>query len=264
MTLTDMLDEARALLRQGADPAQELAAWSRPPLDGLAIALALRPLDLQAEAQGYPVPGEDVLGLAATAEADWGRTPAREWLLLASGQVVSVARWEGGGDEELLAFLRAPVLRHPTVPGWSGSPDRWRQLDARELELLRRDLQARGEDQARAQAAGRLGTPVAPADPDLAGLWGRLAEAHDEAAPVPEPAPRVEAPRDRFVLEEQHTHRSGTCPLCHRRGRHQHQRVRCTRCGLSYEAERMTEATHTCPSYAAPRVTHTGPHETSA
>lgn len=253
--LRDLLEQARELAEQLLPPAEELAGWTQDHRAArLALELAQRPLDLQAELQGYPIAGEDALALVAEARAEWGADPAQAWTLLASGQVLGTYRWTGAGEEELLAFLRAPVLRHPSVAGWSCSPDRWRQLDAGEVALLLRDHQERGGDQARAHALGRLGTPVAPADPDLAGLWGRLAEQRDEPVPAPAPPPApAEGPRDRFVLEEQHTHRSGACPFCPRRGRHVHQRVRCTRCGIGGDAEVMTEDRHTCPNYAAPR-----------
>lgn len=261
--LADLLHRAADLSDRALTPADELAAWLRDDLAARTAALLLaRPLELQAEQAGYPLAGAEVLEGVREAEQEWRRAPQAHAEALASGQVLMRYAWHdlSTGRHEVLAFLRAPIASHPLRAWPAASPDRWRQLDEDEVELLVRGGHAQLlEDQARAYAPGRAGSPVAPSDPNLALAWERLGETRDARAPEPPPAaPPAPAPTvvagPRFVRAGDYTHPGkGPCDACGKQARHRHELVRCTRCGLSGETQTMTELAHTCPSYAAPK-----------
>ena len=261
--LADLLHRAADLSDRALTPEAELAEWKRDELAARAAGRLLwRPLELAAEVAGYQLAGAEVLEGIHEAADEWGRAAEGCADTLASGQVLMRYWWSAlaEGRAETLAFLRAPIMAHP-LPGYpAASPDRWRQLDEHEVELLVRGGHAPlAGPEARAYAPGRAGSPVAPSDPDLARAWERLGETLDATAPdappppaQPAPAPALNGPR--FVRAGDYAHPGkGRCDACGQTKRHRHELWRCTRCGLTGEQAVMTELAHTCPAYAGPK-----------
>lgn len=131
-------------MAEACDPEEELALWLEPRGDGIPAGQALgtwlaywvltRPLELQALADGYTIPGPAIMAELAEITAEHG-PPVRFAAGLAldsSGSPRVALRWTWAALEEPLTFVRSPMRLGPTGDAL-GTPDLWQQVDPLEV-----------------------------------------------------------------------------------------------------------------------------------